>query len=233
MKTIREWFDANALKGHAAMISTGTLLCALDVFMFQRMPNLTVAALVTAVLIIPPFSLPAWGYDKGEQKQKYIITFAISILFGCVFGLIFGQMTGKQLEEDFLSLSGVAIFAVGVSVSLSFWTVGHMSREFIRSFSDYLAPLPTHLGRVIAALYFVSKEENGLMKYAPEQVLARNIILAIMRLDKEEAKKLVDQDARQALLADERRLTAEHVKVLEFTMTSALQELEERIPLAS
>ena len=212
------------------MMLVGIALTTIDIFVFSRIANLTVAAIITAVLIIPPFSLPAWGYDKAEGKQKFIITFTISIIFGCIFGLMFGQLAARKLEEDLFSISGIAIFAVGVSVSLSFWTVGHMSREFIRSFADFLAPMPENLGRLISALYFVTIVKEGNIAYRPEQVLARNIMLAILRLDTEEAFLLIDGGARKALLAPERELSLIQQDNIERLLSSSLHELSEMSP---
>ncbi len=208
MKYVNKWFDANALWGQIAVFVFAASISLTDVVVSGKMPNLGVVALVGALLIVPPFLLPARGFDRSESIQKFIMTFGTTFFLGLIAGIAVAKGTGVDPKEDLLSVTLALAFVTSVAVLISYWTVGHMSRQFVLGHADYLAPMPEELNRLVTCL--------NLMGH---QIMARDIVLAFGMFNESKLADLVEQ-SRPLLL--ESAIDEDHGRRLERAHSSAM-----------
>lgn len=152
---IRVMFDPNARPGQYLMISAGAAVSTAEGMLAGIAPNLAVLAGVGGLLVIPPFTLPARGFDvKEERVEKFFLTFGPSFFLGILAGIgLAGGLSGNgELREGYATLSGFVAFMMGTAVCLSYWSCGHMSREFLQALFDFMRESPAALRDWMATL---------------------------------------------------------------------------------
>lgn len=130
-KALTKAWGANALAGHVIMGMAGLGIVAIDILYFVRFPSIETMMGFSAFVIFPPLLLSAQGMDKRtETVPSFILTFATSVVFGIFIGaLILAGFIPVENGQKVQTLSTFVTLIIGISICVSYWTVGQMSRN--------------------------------------------------------------------------------------------------------
>lgn len=159
-------WGANALVGHIMMLVWGMFLSAIDIYYISFLPDFGRLAALAAFVLFPPLLLAAKGRDTVNEKvQSFFLTFITSSVFGIFAGSMINPIWMSWLgwwkgELDFSFSVAWALFAA-IAVSWSYWSMGQMSRVYLRDLMAQFGSCPEHTGRLIACLDTLGQQDLG------------------------------------------------------------------------
>jgi hypothetical protein len=156
------------------MILVGAVFVAADLFWHQKVHDIRLAMAVAAMAIFATLRLPAAGMDRSEWFELWILTFAPSLVFGTVFGGVLGMFFFPEVPVGTGGFSGVASIAALISIYVSYYMVGYLSREARQN--SFLIKVGTSRG-------YALKGVLAMLKVQGEHVTADKIIRAHLMAD--------------------------------------------------
>lgn len=116
MNSILRWlsgfrmFGANAKWGHYVVLAIGTLPGLVDTLVFSVIPVFPTIAIITVLIIFPPFRLPAKGLDPHlERVELFVLTFGTFAYMGMFIGLGVGALVTAAVLDTELVDSNMSV----------------------------------------------------------------------------------------------------------------------------
>ncbi len=154
----KELWGNNSLYGHVLFLIIGASISGIDVMIFHASSSMGALGIFSAFAVFPPLLLPAKGNCPSKEKvQLFVLTFAVSLVFGTFFGqlgfLFLAGQLGIEVVETPYTLATLLTLTVATAVCISYWTVSQMSRSYAREVFNNHCSCPPQLDRLIAMLY--------------------------------------------------------------------------------